>query len=547
MLEALLAGSPIDGWFLSPQSVTSSTPQQLAAPDELAEIVSRFTSLLTELGTGQGQETKARKNESDVASAPAGPSRRNSSKPGGPSQPIGLSSAAIVLPELRLSMPVGVSVPEPEPEVAMPASLGNNDQPPREQFLSIEPPSAAATGEDGGSHADSPALGSRSATPTPLCDSSAKEKPPGEVPPGEKPPEEEQGEDLAAIEPRPVQPPAPSLQLPRSLDLPGMNLAPITPLIVPAPVHAVRPERQTGSMGAAVSIRPPQPGHELRSERPKTADANQPAGPFQWQEPPTGSSSASLGAGPSERQPNPGEIVFGLRLADQGNLRPSHSGDGGTAQEDLPASQTPPALHAASRPAELKSLEAAREHDGEPFGAGPEPGRPPESGRYPSISLPILFATQPADDPSRPAVEAEMVWSHLDAGALQPDTPAEAPAQPLTTIDLAAPGHEQVSVRVLEMGGGLEVQVTTRDGEARQHLLGGLNELMTKVHDLSLGTVIPGLDQPVPGDDLAGGHRQQQQPGRPERQPRARRAGTAFVLPVDAVSGPPSNTAISLN
>ena len=167
--------------------------------------------------------------------------------------------------------------------------------------------------------------------------------------------------------------------------------------------------------------------------------------------------------------------------------------------------------------------------------------RTPVGHEVGSIASPRVFAPEPparVGDRSGDTAGPEAVWSRLDAGVLPPEGLAEAPAQPLSSMDLGPAGAERVGVRVIESAGGLEVQVTTRDVEARQTLLGGLDELAARVRQLSLGAIIPGLERSARGEDPAG-ERRQHQPAtaeRDERRPRTRRTGAALAFPVDAIS-----------
>ncbi len=132
-----------------------------------------------------------------------------------------------------------------------------------------------------------------------------------------------------------------------------------------------------------------------------------------------------------------------------------------------------------------------------------------------------------------------LVWSKMDSLSIGGDTPTRFDAsQPLTSIQVTAPGQERVSVRVLEVPNGLEVRVSTDDREARQSLLNGIDELINRVRELSLGPDVEGASQTPFGDSLAGGRRQQEAPNQEGRRARSRKTAVAFSIPRIATGAP---------
>jgi hypothetical protein len=120
------------------------------------------------------------------------------------------------------------------------------------------------------------------------------------------------------------------------------------------------------------------------------------------------------------------------------------------------------------------------------------------------------------------------IWETIDAGAPplpEPSTPARAVA----SLDVGAPGLEKVSVRLVETPDGVEVQVAASDPEARQQLLGGMEELSSRFKDLSAGVVIPSPDRSEA--DLGSGQRHRQPPHRGPRPSRTKPSGLPFTLP----------------
>ena len=140
-----------------------------------------------------------------------------------------------------------------------------------------------------------------------------------------------------------------------------------------------------------------------------------------------------------------------------------------------------------------------------------------------------------------------LVWSKMDSLNIGGDPPTHFDAsQPLTSIQVMAPGQERVSVRVLEAPNGVEVRVSTEDREARQILLNGIDELINRVRGLSLGRLEEGASQTPFGDSLTGGRRQDA-PNQEGRRGRSRKPAVAFSIPSIATGAPPVPTLASVS
>ena len=159
-----------------------------------------------------------------------------------------------------------------------------------------------------------------------------------------------------------------------------------------------------------------------------------------------------------------------------------------------------------------------------------------------------LILLPPSDSGVSQRDTIEAVWSKLDAINLEPKTTAVAEtAKSISNIRLAEPGLDRVSLRVVESSSGLEVQVATADHEAKQDLLGGLDDLVTRVHELSLGSVIEGPDRSEPGHEFSGERRQRLPPDREEERRRKRGTGATFALPSLGASQSVSKLSPALN
>jgi hypothetical protein len=157
-----------------------------------------------------------------------------------------------------------------------------------------------------------------------------------------------------------------------------------------------------------------------------------------------------------------------------------------------------------------------------------------------SVGLNGSFLGKPADSPVMAVISeisswdasqtGSVVWSRLDMSEPTESGQPEPVGAPLANIHLKAPGQERVSVRVMDSPAGVEIQVETQDREARQHLLGGLDELVNRVQELALGTVIEPSDPSSAGNQFARDRR-----GHPadwqDRRQKPRKSGEKFNLP----------------
>lgn len=231
------------------------------------------------------------------------------------------------------------------------------------------------------------------------------------------------------------------------------------------------------------------------------------------------------------------EAVFGLLLAGaDGNSRPDYPDvEARTPESSTTAASFEP--NGAGEPSDDNVPELLHSHRNGPhppfgdqyppeaFRQSGESASPSPSSRAPEFSLFARGAETPEP--------IGQVWSRLDAGGVPSESDTAAPAQTLASLDLTSIGPERISVRVLESRGGLEVQVATPDSAAKQRLLGGLEELASRVRDLSLGTLVQSLERPDTGQDFHGGERHHPAFDREDRRTRVKKAGAAFALPVD--------------
>ncbi len=239
------------------------------------------------------------------------------------------------------------------------------------------------------------------------------------------------------------------------------------------------------------------------------------------------------------------EAVFGLLLARAGSeSRPDHLEVEAQSQESSTTAANSEAIEA-REPSEDDVTKLLRSHRNGP--------QPPLDDQYPPQPI-----RQPGESPSpsptswapefslfaegvKTPEPTEQVWSLLDAGSVPPEADTAVSAQTLASLDLTSIGPERISVRVVESRGGLEVRVATPDAAAKERLLGGLEELAGRVRDLSLGTLVPGLEPPDTGQGFRGEERQHRTLDREDRRPRVKKAGTAFALPVDSLGEPVSS------
>ena len=251
----------------------------------------------------------------------------------------------------------------------------------------------------------------------------------------------------------------------------------------------------------------------------------------------------------SKADSGPNQSVFSLKVDSKPDVKAGPGGEAGEYPGDHWASTN---VHASHQPADAGDHAST----GARFAPRTEPGSPelehtrsregalievPNSrsnDMAPAhLDLPMLPASNPGN--SEVPEGLENVWSRLDTLELEPQTASLASSgQPLSSIELSSPGHERVSVRVVESSAGLEVQVATEDREARQHLLGGLDELANRVHELSIGSVVEAADSSSRGNEFTDQRRGHQAPEWEPRRPRARKSGATFVFP--GVSGPQS-------
>jgi hypothetical protein len=165
-----------------------------------------------------------------------------------------------------------------------------------------------------------------------------------------------------------------------------------------------------------------------------------------------------------------------------------------------------------------------------------ETERPDRSKELLEMTESIVQGPAPISVALRSSVEEQPsrtggVWSRLDSIDLEGPTSQAEIAQPLSNINLSAPGHDRVSLRVVESPAGLEVRVSTDDREAKQELLSGLADLASRVRELSLGSVIEGSEKSDGSQEFSGGRRHQPPPDWEDRRPTARRTGVTFALP----------------
>lgn len=240
----------------------------------------------------------------------------------------------------------------------------------------------------------------------------------------------------------------------------------------------------------------------------------------------------------------PAEAVFSLLMARaDGGPRPDHS-DVETRRESPTdaANLEPIGIPESSEENFTELLHSHRKGPQPPVGDQ----NPPESFRQPGESAspsPAFRAPEfsSAADGTKTPEPTEQVWSLLDAGGVTPETDSAVSAQTLSSLDLTSIGPERISVRVVESRGGLEVRVATPDTVAKERLLTGLEELAGRVRELSLGTLVPGLEPSDTGQGYRGEERQHPAFDHEDRRPRVKKAGTAFALPVDLLGEPVSS------
>ena len=339
-----------------------------------------------------------------------------------------------------------------------------------------------------------------------------------------------------------ARPPSNPLPPNRDLELPaakpmGSQSDPAISLCPPEPVQAKHvaagtPPTKTQESGSASG---------RISPRDVSAMESSPGRPGNRVEEPAGTAQRHAGASTIMAAPGdsgaPAETVFSLLVA-RGNRNadsqvadvPAEEASVAGVKLEPAGEQGPPDGPVAELPRNRQARPESESGDqdtperfrqpGEPGGAGLSSSPAPEFS---------FFADGAVAEP-----QTEQVWSRLDAGAIQPDPHEVDPAQPLTAIELTSRGPERISVRVLESRGGLEVQVATQDTASKQDLLGGLDELASRVRELSLGTVIPGREGPDPGQDFQRGNRQHQS-NREDWRPRAKKSGVAFAPPIGSV------------
>ena len=155
---------------------------------------------------------------------------------------------------------------------------------------------------------------------------------------------------------------------------------------------------------------------------------------------------------------------------------------------------------------------------------------------HPKTEVPLLaqnlaidVASAPPERPNDVRESAPDPWAQIDTlapGDIEEQSAGDV-AQPLKSIELSIPATEKVSVRLIDSPSGPEVQVATGDQEIRHHLLGSIDELATRVQDLSIGTVLEESGQAKPDTGDTSDRRERQ----PERRPRQRRSEMKFSLP----------------
>lgn len=299
----------------------------------------------------------------------------------------------------------------------------------------------------------------------------------------------------------------------------GKNSTPVTPR-QPTPV----PERHAPAEPRFETSQATMPKHEPVAKVTDEADRGSPdTSGYKGQTMRFGS---VLTTGQTAMVPPRNQTVFGLLMN-----RPAVAESREEAQEDTGAGLAEPQVDDAPTEAVRRinpEFTLYMEHESERPDLARGVTGATESIVPPSRSS-LIASGSPADGQTD-AIEA--VWSKLDAFDLEGQATIQtATTKPLSSIDLAAPGHERVSVQVVESPAGLEVRVSTEDRDAKQHLLSGLDELVSRVRELSLGSVIEAADRCDAGHEFSGGRRHQPPPDREERRPRARKTGVAFALP----------------
>ncbi len=230
--------------------------------------------------------------------------------------------------------------------------------------------------------------------------------------------------------------------------------------------------------------------------------------------------------------------VFGVRLdkipvqvVSEDHLQDMH--DGGRIPPPMESAPKQPEV--ILKGAELFSLTKSDRPRGEA-----DSNRAAGQGLTESVGLNGSFLGKPADSPVMAVISeisswdasqtGSVVWSRLDMSEPTESGQPEPVGAPLANIHLKAPGQERVSVRVMDSPAGVEIQVETQDREARQHLLGGLDELVNRVQELALGTVIEPSDPSSAGNQFARDRR-----GHPadwqDRRQKPRKSGEKFNLP----------------